>query len=277
MRSARGRSRRVAGYSGPGRKTRRNRRRFNIRVLLLPVVVLALSGAIGTGVHSLLTTPKLRVTTVAVRGAKLVSAADIQKDASIAIGRNIIALHRRDICERIMKRPEVKSVAVGRRLPKMVVVTVAERTPYLTLTNGAGFWLVDRGGLPFHRVSGAEKSVPLVTLPPGALVVPGRKVINSGLGNAMACMECSPSLSRRISKISVDRAGNVCLNMGSDFYVKLGQPVDIGQKMSKLSELIAAEPDIGKRVEYINVSCYEYPALKPKPANAVQKSAEKNT
>ena len=266
-------TRRVARHTGNKKKTRRNKRRFDFKRLIAPLVVLIVSAGICYGVAQLLTTPSLEIKRIEVKGTRLLSVNDVRADASVAIGQNVLTLSKKTIAKKILKRPEVLDVSVGRRLPRTAVLTVTERTAFVTVSNGSGFWLVDRTGLPFHRVGAPLKTVPLVVLTPGVKVVSGKKVVNGGLPSAMKCVQSCPSLVGRITKISVDRAGNVCLNIGSDFYVKLGQPVEIREKMTKLSDILAAQPEIGERVEYINVSCYQAPALKMKPAS-LQKPAE---
>lgn len=272
LRSSRS-TRGVVRHTGNRKRPRRNKRRFNFKRLIWPLVVLVSASGIGYGVAQLLTTPSLQVRRIEVRGTRLLSVSDVRADASAAIGENILTMSKKTIAKKILKRPEVLNVYVGRRLPRTAVLTVTERKAFVTVTNGSGFWLVDDRGLPFHRVGAPLKSVPLVQLPSGAKVALGKKAGSAGLLNAMKCVQASPSLAGRITKISVDRAGNLCLNIGSDFYVKLGQPVEIREKMNKLSEILMAQPEIGQRVEYINVSCYQAPALKMKPAS-FQKSTE---
>jgi cell division protein FtsQ len=257
-------------------KRPRNRRRFNVRRLLLPLVMIVIASCMGAGIHSILTNPKLRIETIIVTGPRLVPAPVLKADAAIALGRNILTVSGKSVVSRVMKHPEVREVTVGRRLPRTLVVKVVEKTPYFVLANGKGFWLVDKDGMPFHRVSKTIAKIPVVQIPAEVEVATGRKMTNHCLEYAIACMQASPSLTPRITKISVDRAANVCLNMGSGFYVKLGQPVEIQEKMTELSRILAAQPEIGNKVEYINMGCYQAPAIKLKSA-AEQKIVPRNT
>ncbi len=232
----------------------------------MPLFVLAIGAGVGYGVNQLMTTPSLAVREIRVGGTRLITPHAVRLDAAQALGKNILALKTSAIALKVEKRPEVKSVEIGRRLPKTIILRVTERTPFVNVTNGSGIWLADARGLPFHRVNAAKKSIPTVMLPAEVTIVAGRKVAHTGLDSAIRCIESGPELAGRIAKISVDRAGNLCLNIGSDFYVKLGQPIEIPQKMRELTRMLAAQPEIGDKVEYINLSCYDRPAIKPKPA-----------
>lgn len=249
----------------PNRRPPRNRRRLNPRRLLWPLVALVVLSGVAAGAYCALTSPKLRVERVRVVGVRLLDPAVIGAAARPALGQNILALSKTRIARRVLRRPEVESVRIGRILPRTLVVRVQEREPYLTLVSGGAFWLVDRSGLPFHQVAQAPRSVPIVELPPEADVAAGRPVHHPGLAAAMRCIEDCRSWNSRVGKISVDRAGNLCLNIGGEFYVKLGQPVGIPEKLATVSKILAARPEIGQKLLYIDVSCSERAVIKPKP------------
>jgi hypothetical protein len=222
-----------------------------------------MSGA-AAGCYYLFTCPQLKITSVKVRGTNLINSAALAKDVEFAVGRNILIISRRQIASRIAKWPEVKDVTIGRVLPRTLVVRVQERRPYMALTNGSSFWLADETGLPFHQVNRIPKSVPLATFPPEIRVRLGHRITHSDFSDVMRCIQAARAIGCPVHKISVDRTGNLCLNMGSEFYVKLGQPVEIREKLETVSKILTARPDIGEKALYIDVSCNERPVWKPK-------------
>lgn len=262
-------SRRYSARNRTRRRTYRNRRRFSIRRIIRPILTLVILAALGAGCYQVLTTPKLQVRKVRVTGTRLLDNDSIQLDVEkLTIGRNILILSKTAIVNVIVKgrvkRPEVGEISVGRMLPDTVVVRVKERSPYAVVTNGAGFWLVDKDGMPFHESARPTGRVPLVELPSSAQLAAGRPVKGAAMKSAMRCISDDGALKGKIAKISVDHVGNLCLNIGSEFYVKLGQPVEISEKLEKLAKVLAAKPEIGETALYIDVSCCERPVVKPK-------------
>ena len=264
MRST-GKSRRLAASAKSRRRLPRNRRRFNFRRLVWPLAAVAILSGSGVGCYYLLTAPALRVNRIEVLGTHLLDRTAIEADAKPALGKNILLISKKQLAARIARHPELKSVSIGRALPRKIVVRVAERVPYLTAASGTGLWLVDSAGLPFHEVKRAPESIPLVEFPPEVRIISGRPVRHVSMKSAILCVRQCRAAGHRVSKISVDRAGNLCLNIGSRFYVKLGQPVEIPKKLANLSRILSAQPEIGEKAQYIDLSCSDRPAWRPKP------------
>lgn len=260
------------------RRTVKNRRRFKLRRLLWPFIVLViLSGAV-YGCYRLLTTPELSVSKVKVDGTKLLDAGKIEFEARPAvIGKNILLISRNRITKRVMRnRPEISEVRIGRILPRTVVVRVKERVPYTAVTAAPptgeesqvrGCRLVDKEGFVFHKTDKIPRSLPVVELDPGryAKLIFGKKTKNAALISAMKCLDDCRKVKCDTDKISVDPAGNLCLNIGSDFYVKLGQPVEIPEKLETLQKMLPALRERGETLLYVDISCRQKPVWKRKP------------
>ena len=253
-----------AGRMRNRRRQPRNRRRFNARKLVWPLVSLAVVCGIAIGCYVLLTTPKLRITKLQVYGAKLVPASTIEANARVALNCNILTLSKNRILKRVMKHPEIKSVRIGRRLPRTVEIRVEERRPAAAATNGSGWWLVDEKGFPFHEVDSVPSALPVVELPPSTQLEAGRKVNAPAYPEAFGCLSAGRVAGYRVSKISVDQAGDLCLNIESDLYVKLGQPVQIEDKLKRVSRLLDRRPTILENGEYLDASCIYHEAWKKK-------------
>lgn len=232
---------------------------------------------IGYGCYQLLTTPKLSVKQVKIIGTRLVDAGSVELDVrSAVVGKNILLISRGRITERVMKnRPEISQVGIGRILPKTVVVRVKERTPYAAITpllapesksQPQSYLLVDPEGIPFHKSDKLSMAVPVVELSGEhySELSLGKKSENTLLLSALACISDCRSAKCSIDKISVDPAGNLCLNIGSNFYIKLGQPVEIPKKLETLQKMLPALRDRGESLLYVDISCYDKPVWKRK-------------
>lgn len=232
---------------------------------------------IGYGCYQLLTTPKLSVTQVKIIGTRLVDAGSVELDVrSAVVGKNILLISRGRITEQVMKnRPEISKVGIGRILPRTVVVRVKERTPYAAVIpletseqkpQPQSYLLVDPEGIPFHISDILPRGVPVVELAREhySKLTLGEKPKNAPLSSAMACIFDCRNAECNIDKISVDPAGNLCLNIGSNFYIKFGQPVEIPEKLETLRKMLPALRDRGESLLYIDISCYEKPVWKRK-------------
>ncbi|MBI2843738.1 MAG: FtsQ-type POTRA domain-containing protein [Armatimonadetes bacterium] len=246
------------------RRPARNRRKFRLRRLLWPLMSVVILSGLAAGCYYILTCPELQVEHIKVSGTRLISRAQIESELEQIRGSNILILSKDRIIKRIRQHPEVLDVKVGRLLPDTVIVRIKERRRYVTIDNGRGFWLADRKGIPFHCISTPPRSVPVVAVPEGSAVAPGRSTKNVNMNDVLRCLGDCRLVGQKVTKISVDRRGNLCLNMGSGFYVKLGQPVDIREKLQNVSKILTLRPEIGESALYIDVSCSDAPVWKPR-------------
>ena len=68
---------------------------------------------------------------------------------------------------------------------------------------------------------------------------------------------------RGVPRVSIDQNGNLCLNMGPGYQVRPGPAVQLKEKLPPLPRWSAAYP-ISARCQYIDLSCLEAPAWKPR-------------
>jgi cell division protein FtsQ len=101
--------------------------------------------------------PALGVRTVQVRGARSVSAADIESTADIAHGRPLVRVNTTAIERRVERLARVASASVRVSYPSTVVITVTERLAVGYLSDGATIRLVDRTGRQFQTAREAPK------------------------------------------------------------------------------------------------------------------------
>ena len=242
----------------------KNRRKINWKRLGYQLSCFVAFAGMVAGVCWLLTTPQLAVTAVKPQGNRITEDRAIISLANNALGRNMFLLGGSKIKKSVMRRPELLDVKIIRKLPHTLVLSVTERKAIAVVTTGSGYYEIDNTGLIFHRVSHLDSSLPLICLEDSIRLQPGLHPSNRGLTAAMDCLTLCNKNDFVITKLSVDPASNICLNMGGGFYVKLGQAEQIEEKLSIIRSTLRARPEIGRKALYIDVSCPSAPAWKPK-------------
>lgn len=239
----------------------RNRKRPNYLLLTCVfMVAAAMSGAAAFALR----TPALAVREVTIKGVKLADRAAVEKIAAQALGRSVLVLRKSPILAGIRGVSEIREVKIGRRLPDKVWVRVWEREPDVVLADGANWWLMQSDGFVFHRARGPVSGVPVMRVYGCEPVKLGEIAESPRVRYGLEALTCAGMEGIKLGKISVDPQGDICLNMGSDFYVKLGQPDDIAIKMSKLRRALAYDPTLAKKAQYLDISCPDALAFMPK-------------
>ncbi len=257
---ARQRSRRPYRRSDAVRH-RRNRRRPNYFLLFcIFVLVTTISGSITYA----LTTPRLNVAAVEIKGVRLADESTVEKSASRLIGENIILVRTGPAIESIRRLSEVECVKMGRKYPNKLWLRVWEREPAAVLASNGEYYLVQADGFVFHRVDSKPAGLPLIHVSGDQRLKCGKFAGSEGIKCAMEVLKLARRDEIELAKISVDPQGRICLNMGSDFRVFLGYPDEIARKMSKLRNALARKPSMVRDGTYIDLSCPTAPAWRPK-------------
>lgn len=255
----RGRSVLAAGR----RRVPRNRRKPNIPVLLsIFAACVFVSGAVAYALR----TPSLQVKEVDIAGVGICDRATVESIGRAALGQNILILRKSPIERRIRSLSQVERVKMGRSFPNRVWIRIWERRPDAVLTDGRRWWLMQDDGLVFHSAAGPPKGVPVLRVEDCGPVKVGRICESTRVRYALQVLRCGRDEGLKLGKISVDPQGDMCLNMGSDFYVRLGQPNEIALKISLLRSALVYKPSIAKEALYIDVSCPAAPVWRPKRA-----------
>jgi cell division protein FtsQ len=257
--------RRTRRYVRTGsRRIPRNRPRPNY---LLLFCTFALAAAAGVGIFCLMSSPRLNVKSVDIKGVRLADMRAVEAAASRATGHNIILARTGPIIAQVSRLSEVRLVKMGRRFPDRMWLRVWERKPAAVLATARGFFLVQSDGLVFHKLSAPPGGVCVIELAADERFAPGRMVRSSSARSALEALRIARAKAIRLGKISVDPQGDICLNMGSDFCVELGGPDDIAHKMSLLRNALARRPSMVREGGYINLSVPSNPAWRPKAAS----------
>ena len=211
-----------------------------------------------------LRTPNLDIDEIQIRGVRLADRAAVEKAGKRALAQNIVLLRKSPIANDIAALNEVEKVTIGRRFPRTVRINVYERKPHAILTDSREFCMIQRDGLMFHATDGPVEGIPLISVDICDSIQPGKIARGPQVAYALDVLRCAQENGLKTAKISVDHRGDMCLNMGSDFYVKLGQPDEIARKLSLLQRALTCKPSLAKESEYIDLSCPGSTVCKPK-------------
>lgn len=212
----------------------------------------------------LLNSPKLNISSIEIKGVSLSDQAAIEKAIKPLIGRNIITIRKSAALDSIAQISEVSRVKIGRRYPDKLWLRVWERQTCAVVVCTNGCYLLQSGGLVFHQTKTAPQGAPKVVVPGRLQMKVGCPTTSASIKSALKIVELAEQHQTQLHKIIIDPVGDICLNMNSDFCVKLGQPDDIALKMSLLRHALLERPSILREGAYIDLSCPSAPVWKPK-------------
>lgn len=206
--------------------------------------------------------PALCIRDVYVEGIALTSPQQIVQGAHIADGRSWLFFIPSRVAQRLQQLPTVADVVVARSLPGRVTIRVFERQPVALLATPAGSYWLDAQGVAFWRTERAN-GLPVIRLDTSVPVVPGRIVRNRSVQAGLEILiRYLPEYPLPIAQITVDREGNLCLNMKDGHPpVRIGDSTSLSEKMMRTAQLWM-HPEIVKQAEYLDVSCVEKPVWK---------------
>lgn len=259
----------MSRYRTPVRQSRnvrrrpvpKNRKKPNILFIFsLFAICVTLSG----GVTFALRTPKLQVAEIDIKGIGICDKAQIETIARSALGRNILVLRKSPILGKLRSVSQIEHVKMGRYLPGKVWIRVWEHRPDAVLTDGSSWWLIKDNGLVFHKTDCPPNGVPVLWVQSCEQIKIGERCADARVESALEALKCGRDEGLQLGKISVDPRGDMCLNMGSGFYVRFGQPDEIARKMALLKSALVYRPSIANEALYIDVSCPAAPVWRPK-------------
>ncbi|MCE5198356.1 MAG: FtsQ-type POTRA domain-containing protein [Armatimonadota bacterium] len=234
------------------KRSSRNKAKPNYRFLFF---ILFASTFMSGVITYALRTPGLDVSEVKVEGVRLADKATVQNVARSMLRKNILLLRKGPVVSRITSLSEVRDVKIGRCLPDKVWVKVAERKPDAVVTDGSNFFMIQSDGLMFHKVGGPVPGVPVIDVDKCEPLKAGKIATSAAVKYGLETLKDARAAKLALSKISIDHGLDICLNMRSGFYVKLGQPDDIARKMSRLRQALTYRPSIARDALYMDVSC----------------------
>ena len=243
------------------KKKSSNRPKPNYRLLFS---IFFISVLINAGNSYAVRTPDLVVREVKIKGVRLADQSIVKKTAKAALGQNILLLKKSPILNSIRQLSEVSEVHMGRSFPDKVWVRVIERKADCVLLANQKYYLMQSNGFVFHSVKEPVKGMTVLIVAKCSTIKIGKTACSPCVQDALEALKYVHKERLTVDKISVDHDGDMCLNMESGFYVKLGQPEDVAGKLSILRRTLAYKPSISRDAVYVDISCPLAPVWKPK-------------
>lgn len=250
------------------------RRRLRLaRSRVLTVTRLALIALAIEAVAAALTSPRFAVKGVALEGAGALTQEYALRTVAPAVGGNYFLAPCGKLRDRLESHPAIRQAAVVRRLDGRLSVRVKERSPYVCVLWKGSFYTLDREMVPFVRAAVRDRSLPLIDAPAAGSPKMGRPWSSAYLEAALKCLEEARKSDLKVSQVSIDPAGEMCLNIVNGTKIRAGYPQDIEEKISVASRVLASLPVPLNTILYVDVSYPGAPAYRPKGsdgATAVQ-------
>ena len=157
------------------RRTRRRRGRFSILYKLLSILLIA--AAILTGCIVF-----FRVDQIVVSGETRYTDEQIVAAAGVEQGENLFRLNKFDMVRQIRsKLPYIDTIAISRKLPDTLVITVTPSTPAAVIQSGGKWWMLDTGCKILEQGDS--------TLAQGHAVLTGLTPLSPAVGSGLAVEE----------------------------------------------------------------------------------------
>ncbi|MBI3946184.1 MAG: FtsQ-type POTRA domain-containing protein [Armatimonadetes bacterium] len=260
--SGRGVGRTAARACSP-RRVRRNRRRRRIpRVLWLLAILIVEAAAVG------LKDPRFNLARVEVRGTRVLTREQVVRRAGLAPGVNLFRAPVKRARARLRGLPAVAEVSLHRLPPDRILIRVRERRPMACVAAQNGLFTVDGEGVAFRPELSPPRAIPLVSGLEGRKLRPGDRIPAEAARVLRECLAAAATAipGQQLARVSIDQNGNLCFNRGAVAHeVRIGPPEQLSEKLALLAALEQSLPDIRSDCEYIDLSCPEAPAWKPRP------------
>ncbi len=220
-----------------------------------------------------LTSPRFAVRGVDVEGAGTLTSDFTLRAMAPVVGKNLFLAPCGRLRESLEKHPAVRSATVRRTLHGRLAVRIEERSPYVSVLWQGSCFTLDRDLVPFTRSEGRDRSLPLIDAPGAGSPELGRRWSSVYIEAAVRCLEEARKSDLKVSQVSIDPAGEMCLNIVNGTKIRAGYPQDIEQKISVASRVLASLPVPLNSILYVDVSSPGAPVYRPKGsdgATAVQ-------
>jgi cell division protein FtsQ len=241
-------------------------RRTRRRVLAALYVFLAIECVVAA-----LTSPALAIREVRVNGIAALPGPEseaVLRVVRIAPGSNWLRTRSAPVASRLTAMPWVARAAVEKRFPDRIYVHVTAREPVAVLQAGGRLVEVDAGAVPIRSARPEmAHTLPRVVIPADTDVVFGALIQDDGVRAALRVLhETAGDITVHIAKIEVDQSDNLCLNMGDNTPIRLGQTEDLDAKLDQVRRICRSQPELAKSFTEIDLTCPARPACTPRPA-----------
>lgn len=220
------------------RRRRRGRASFPLRLLGLAVVLAAVVGAM---------TMFFRINVIVVEGNERYSDEEIIAASGVQAGGNLVLLNKYRVKQAVFNElPYVETVAISRKYPDAIILSVTECTAAAALPGDGGVWLMNSGGKLLEKTGLAADGCVSVTGCTLDAPEAGSEAVfieedSYKLERLLALLQEAES-SRQIEKIGeidLSDGGSITFTYDGRFTVKLPWDSDAGRVLHAVEEVAA--------------------------------------
>lgn len=176
--------------------------------------------------------PVLGVRSVQVRGARTLSAAQIEAAAAVPPGHPLARLSTGAIERRVEALPRIATASVSVSYPSSVVITVTERAAVGYLSVDGVYWLVDKTGRRFASTTKPPRLTRLIA--PGS-ALGSRSTL---LALATVATALTPALRKLVTSVSANDPDHITLLLSRGRSAIWGTAERSAQKAMVLAALL---------------------------------------
>ena len=220
------------------RRRRRGRASFPLKLLSLIVVLAAVVCAL---------TMFFRIDMIVVEGNERYTDEELIAAAGVQTGDNLVLLNKYRIKQAVFDElPYVETIAISRKYPDALILSVTECTAAAALPGDGGVWLMSSGGKLLEQTAHADS---------GCVSVTGCTLDAPAAGSdAVFAEEDSYKLERllmlvqeaetgrqldRIGEIDLSDGGHITLTYDGRFTVKLPWDADVSRVFRAIQEVVS--------------------------------------
>jgi hypothetical protein len=234
------------------REVAEDRARRNVGRLIKFLVAATLAGALVW----LFLSPWLSVASVTTTGVAASTAAAILTEQGVVEGTPMIMIRPGDVEAALETDPWVRESDVELDWPQTVLVRVEERAPTAWVETDEGWGLYAIDGV--RLITGPEPDPAMPWIQIGGVVATAPEPAAELLGS----LEFTANLSEELrpgAKLRTEAGGELWAEVGG-YQVRLGRPVEMGEKALSLAALIREQPPAGST---LNLIAPTNPAITP--------------
>ncbi|GMV35533.1 MAG: hypothetical protein AMXMBFR61_00410 [Fimbriimonadales bacterium] len=207
------------------------------------------------------TSPWTGLRTVVVVGADVGDRAWLASVLRPWAGTPALSLDRKSLERELLKEPRLKNVRIARGLDGRMTLHLTYRQPYARWQGPDWSVEIDADGVPFRR-SAVLRPYRIVSMRPTPPPL-GRRVDTLQVPLEILHFLRANDLARQAT-ITVDRSGEICLNMPASAPVHFGSGENVSEKLATLRSILGRDPTLLARAEYLDLKHPGAPALKMK-------------
>lgn len=244
---------------------RKKKRRERLLRTISYISLLALIVLSAVALFRFLNSPFFHIRDVLFDGNQHYSDQELRRISGPFEGKNFLFFDLNDVRKPLLRLPWIKEVGAEKARGMIIKVYIRERIPLAVLRGENYYYLLDESGRVLE-VSSTEIDADLLTIrsdeEPG--YEPGDVVVSKGVKD---CLEVWQALDDELKKeieFAEVMSNSFLYVTREGIEIKFGDARDLTEKTRVLLALLKEIKDQAQDVEYIDVSVYDYPVVKPK-------------